>query len=154
MIYQRFLDTIVHEYDEIFTCIQDIADQKSLENSVGESIDYYGEFLNVDRMYNETDVDYINRLLTYISSIKQSTTKDAIQQFIANFLNIEISDVVIFETTPYYLSIMLPSENADDAENLKKYIYQIIAAGIYVHFEFTDSVWDLATWDTDDYKWG
>lgn len=152
--YQRVIDTIVQEYDELFVAINDTKKQKNIENATGQSLDYYGTFLNVPRMYGETDVDYLNRLLTYISSIKESTTKGAIKDFLSNFLGVNESNIVICEDTPYYLSIVLPSEYSDEEADLKKYIKQIIAAGMYVHFEFTNSIWDSAEWDNDTYKWG
>lgn len=151
--YHRFIDTIVQEYDEIYVNIYNILQQKSLDSAIGQSLDNYGHFLDMPREYGEPDVDYGHRLLTYVLSIKDSTTKFSIKTFASNYLDVDESSIMVFEDNPAWVVIVVPQEYSDIEENLYKYLYKIVGAGVYVQIQFANTVWDVAKWDNDNYKW-
>lgn len=151
--YQKFLNIVTPELDEIFIATRDIRIAHAVEKSRGKSLDYIGILLDFKRSVNESDDSYRERLknIIYINTI--AGTKESIRKLLANYLRIPETHVVVQEQEPNYILVMLPPDCQIYDKDIQDMVRKAVAAGIYVGFYYAISLWDVSEWDSENAIW-
>jgi len=152
--YQKVLNIITPELDELYVAIQDIKKAIHVYTARGTSLDNIGILLDYNRVINETDASYRDGLIDIININTIAGTKESIVELLASYLHIDTTDIIIQETTPNYLVIQLPAEFESRDMDIKDIIYRSVAAGIYIGIYYSGQYWDSVKWDTDGDEWG
>jgi hypothetical protein len=152
--YQKLLNVITPELDELYVTIQDIKKAIHVYSARGSSLNNIGVLLDYERNINEIDQSYRNSLIDIININTIAGTKESIRKLISSYLHIDENEIIIQETTPNYLVIQLPSEFEVRDMDLKDLIYRSVAAGIYIGIYYSGQYWDAVKWDTEDSEWG
>lgn len=151
--YQKLLNVITPELDEIYVAIRDIQIAYQVETTRGKSLDNIGVMLDFKRIVTESDESYRERLrnIIYINTI--AGTRSAIKKLLSNFLRIPETYVIIQESEPNYITVWLPLEYEFKDKDIQDMVRRSIAAGIYVSFRYASNYWDVSEWDTDNAVW-
>ena len=152
--YQKVLNIVSPEFDELFIAIRDIEKATHIFTSRGISLDKIGNFLDFYRTGTEADNVYREKLMNVIDINSIAGTKDAIKKLLINYLSLNESDIQIRETTPNYIIIRLPEECEPKDMDIKEILYRAVAAGIYVGIHYTGNYWDEDMWDNPEAGWG
>jgi len=152
--YQKVLNIISPELDELYIAIRDIEQSAHIFTARGISLDNIGDLLDFNRKGIESDQIYRDRLMTIIDINSIAGTKDAIKRLLMSYLSINEADIQIHETSPSYIIIRVPEEFEQYDMDIKDVLYRSIAAGIYVGIHYTGNYWDEGVWDDAEAGWG
>lgn len=151
--YQKFLDVITPELDEIYIAIRDIALAFQVERARGQSLENIGSLLDFDRTVGTSDNNYRERLKNVIFVNTIAGTKLAIRKLLSTYLAIPIGQVLIQEKKANYIIIWLPPACEIYDTELQELVRRSIAAGIYISFYYAVNYWDVSEWDTEGSIW-
>jgi hypothetical protein len=151
--YQKLLNVVTPELDEIYVAIRDIAIAYQVDRARGKSLENIGSMLDFPRTVGDSDTIYRERLknLIYINTI--AGTKLAIRKLLSTYLLLPLTQIIIQETNPNYLIIWLPPECEVHDKELRELVHRSVAAGIYVGFYYAVNYWDVSEWDAEGSVW-
>lgn len=152
--YQKLLNVITPELDELHVVYRDIKVAFQVMNARGQSLDNIGVLLDYERIVDFSDTAYREQLINVIYINAIAGTKDAIKKLLANYLQLSDSYVIIQETRPNYIVVWLPKECESKDKDLQKLVHRAVAAGVYVGFYYNINYWDVSEWDAENSIWG
>ncbi|MFA6887645.1 MAG: hypothetical protein WCQ65_11850 [Fermentimonas sp.] len=148
----RILDALAIEIDELLAAANGTGYAHALSTARGTSLDNVGDLFGITRDVDETDANFRLLLSQLITVYTAAGTKLAIRTFLAALLDIELTTVKIYETTPGNIIINMPLSVEDREDYINSLINDIIAAGVHASLVFSNTFWDSpdVKWDTDD----
>lgn len=149
--YQKLISIFGREFDDFYTAMVSIQDTRDIDRARTASLDNIGALFDYNRIGDEPDANYRQSLKNMIALNAAVGTKPIIRQFLANYLRIDESAIVLREETPNYIIVQLDWSFEEREVEIKRFVQRFIAAGIHVEIHFGGSYWDVDDWD--DAQW-
>lgn len=95
----RLVETLLTVFDETDEDIEEIYKQTHINTATGRELDQYGELVDTERKYNESDDKYRARIKASFRAATIGTTFEQFTEFVAVVLNTNIDNLRFL--TPY-----------------------------------------------------
>ena len=150
--YQKLIKVFGEEFAEFYSELGRIKSARYIMTARAKQLDNIGALFGYSRIGDESDADYRIGLLSVIGMAGAVGTRPVIKQFLANYLRINESEILLKEEEPNFLIVQLNTDFSDRATEIRQFVEKLTAAGVYMEVHFGGSYWDVDTWDNSDWR--
>lgn len=126
----RLIKALLEEYERVDDDINNIYHNHHINSATGQSLDKFGELVQIDRETGESDSRYRARIKAAFRVGNIGTTFDEFSQFSSAILNTDIDNLTFIEDYPGKVTVSAPTAVYDNTELTDTDVVQILSEAV------------------------